>query len=88
MLPFHDALALLQHVVQWLQSARAVELSVRVACLLLRLHMGRLMAAPSARPTLVALRQGMRSALQVCLAFNFGVLAAVLGNYCLYCCRW
>lgn len=68
MLPFHDSLTLLQHVVEWLQSARAVELSVRVACLLLRLHMGRLMAAPSARPMLVALRGGMRHALQVCNA--------------------
>jgi len=59
--------------VLWLQ----VELSCRVATLLLRLHHAQLTATPSARQTLVGLHKKMRAAVQGLkdtLGFNIAAL--------------
>eukprot|EP00882_Tetradesmus_deserticola_P029909 GHRQ01033543.1.p2 GENE.GHRQ01033543.1~~GHRQ01033543.1.p2 ORF type:complete len:149 (+),score=67.22 GHRQ01033543.1:491-937(+) len=64
LLPFNDALRLLQWVSGWLAQGSQVELSCRVATLLLRLHHSQLTATPSARQTLVDLHKRLRAAVQ------------------------
>lgn len=64
LLPFGDALRLLRWAAAWLARGAQVELSCRVATLLLRLHHAQLTATPSARRTLVELHKRMRAALQ------------------------
>ncbi|GIL45803.1 hypothetical protein Vafri_2953 [Volvox africanus] len=65
MMPFADALRLLGYLSQWLQGGgTAVELSVRLAVLLVRLHQGQLAATAAARPVLLALQRRLRGAAQ------------------------
>eukprot|EP00775_Hariotina_reticulata_P013414 gene13414-13542_t len=64
LLPFNDALRLMQRVSGWLKQGSQVELSCRVATLLLRLHHGQMTATPSARQTLVELHTRLRAAVQ------------------------
>ncbi|GLI64000.1 hypothetical protein VaNZ11_007154, partial [Volvox africanus] len=65
MLPFADALRLLGYLPQWLQGpGTAVELTVRLAALLVRLHQGQLAATAAARPVLLALQRRLRGAVQ------------------------
>ncbi|EFJ52522.1 hypothetical protein VOLCADRAFT_79148 [Volvox carteri f. nagariensis] len=65
MLPFADALRLLGYLPQWLQAGGpAVELTVRLAVLLVRLHQGQLVATAAARPVLLALQRRLRGAAQ------------------------
>ncbi|KAF6255140.1 WD40-repeat-containing domain protein [Scenedesmus sp. NREL 46B-D3] len=87
LLPFNDALRLLQWVSGWLAQGsqrrlagsdpQVVELSCRVATLLLRLHHSQLTATTSARQTLVDLHTRMRAAVQGLrdtLGFNIAAL--------------
>jgi U3 small nucleolar RNA-associated protein 12 len=77
LLPFADALRLLGYVSGWLREGAAVELCVRAAVLLLRLHHGRLVATPGARATLVPLQRRLRRAaqgLKDALGFNVAAL--------------
>lgn len=72
-----DAVRLLRYVAAWLDEGKVVELSCRTATLLLRLHHAQLVAAPSARPALVALQQRLRPAvrqLKDALGFNMAGL--------------
>ena len=64
MLPFTDALRVLEMVPQWLHDTSKVELSVRVAVLLLKAHQAKLMATPAMRPTLAALQASLRARVQ------------------------
>ncbi|GIL71861.1 hypothetical protein Vretimale_671 [Volvox reticuliferus] len=65
MMPFADALRLLGYLPQWLQGGgTAVELTVRLAVLLVRLHQGQLVATAAARPVLLALQRRLRVAAQ------------------------
>lgn len=78
LLPFPDALRLLGHLSGWLAAGADVELCVRVATLLLRIHQAPLAATPAAREPLLALQRNMRSAvggLRDCVGYNAAALA-------------
>lgn len=64
MLPFPDALKLLRFVEDWLSDTAQVELTVRVALLLLKMHHAQLAATPSARQLLVNLQVQLRRRIQ------------------------
>ncbi len=65
LLPFADALRLLGYLLRWLEAGGpAVELTVRLAVLLVRLHQGQLVATAAARPVLLALQRRLRPAAQ------------------------
>jgi len=64
MLPFTDALRLLGYLPTWLEQGSAIELSTRVAVLLLRLHHSQLVATASARPLLLKLHKRLHPAVQ------------------------
>ncbi|KAF8065837.1 wdr3 [Scenedesmus sp. PABB004] len=77
LLPFNDALRLLAWVSGWLAKGAQVELSCRVATLLLRLHHAQLTTTPAARATLVGLHTRLRGAvmgLRDVLGFNIAGL--------------
>lgn len=63
-LPFTDALTILEMVPGWLADVSKVELSVRVAVLLLKAHQAKIMASPSTRPTLAKLQVSLRNQVQ------------------------
>eukprot|EP00983_Pelagomonas_calceolata_P054757 1143845-Pelagomonas_calceolata.AAC.5 len=69
MLPFTDALRLLGYLPTWLEQGSAIELSTRVAVLLLRLHHSQLVATASARPLLLKLHKRLHPAVQYVLAW-------------------
>lgn len=79
MLPFADALRLLGYLLRWLEAGGpAVELTVRLAVLLVRLHQGQLVATAAARPVLVALQRRLRRAsqgLKDVVGFNLAAMA-------------
>lgn len=64
MLPFTDALRVLEMVPGWLKDTSRVELTVRVAVMLLKAHQAKLMATPAMRPTLAALQTSLRARVQ------------------------
>ncbi|KAG2501235.1 hypothetical protein HYH03_001042 [Edaphochlamys debaryana] len=65
MLPFADALRLLTYLPKWLETGGpAVELTVRLAVLLVRLHHSQLTATAAARPVMLALQRKLRAAAQ------------------------
>ncbi|GFR42436.1 hypothetical protein Agub_g3341 [Astrephomene gubernaculifera] len=65
MLPFADALRLLGYLPKWLEAGgTAVELTVRLAVLVVRLHQGQLAATAAARPVLMRLQRRLRAAAQ------------------------
>ncbi|GLC41201.1 hypothetical protein PLESTB_001527400 [Pleodorina starrii] len=65
MLPFADTLRLLGYLPRWLEAGGpAVELTVRLAVLLVRLHQGQLVATAAARPVLLALQRQLRRSAQ------------------------
>lgn len=61
LVPFLDALRLLQFLCVWLKRGGDTELLSRVAILLCRVHLQQLMSTPAARPTLVELRELLHS---------------------------
>jgi U3 small nucleolar RNA-associated protein 12 len=65
MLPFTDVLRLMGYLPSWLEEGSAVELTTRVAALLLRLHHTQLVATASARPMLLRLHERLHPAVQV-----------------------
>eukprot|EP00798_Chlamydomonas_sp_ICE-L_P003606 gene3606-13690_t len=78
MLPFNDALRLITYLSKWLDDGAAqIELTCRVAVLLLRLHHSQLVSTPSARPMLQQLRRRLRTGVQGLkntLGFNLAAL--------------
>lgn len=83
MLPFNDALRLLGHLPVWLRegggaASHHIELVARVAVLLLRLHHAQLIATPTARPALLALRAKLGPAVQVSSAHPLLVWCSAL----------
>ena len=64
LIPFLDALRLLQFVCLWLKRGGNIELLARVAILLCRVHMQQLMATAAARTTLLEIRHLIQSRLQ------------------------
>lgn len=65
MLPFADALRLLAYLPRWLATGGpAVELTVRLAVLLVRLHQGQMATTAQARPVLLTLQRRLRRAVQ------------------------
>ncbi|CAL8469217.1 g8758 [Coccomyxa elongata] len=77
-LPFSDALRLLQYLCSWLAAGTQVELVSRCAALLVRLHHAQLLATPAARAPLIRLRQLLRDrtrALKDTLGFNAAAIA-------------
>lgn len=80
MLPFMDALRLLDHLPTWLSKGvgqQHIELITRVAVLLLRLHHTQLLSTAAARPTLIRLSGPLRNAVQVSYS-------CVVPSLCLY----
>lgn len=63
LVPFMDALKLLQFCTSWLTRSSNIELLARVTILLCRIHLHQLMATPSARSTLLELRGLLQSRL-------------------------
>lgn len=63
LVPFMDALKLLQFCTTWLTQGSNIELLARVSILLCRIHLHQLMATPAARSTLLELRQVLQSRL-------------------------
>lgn len=63
LVPFLDALRLLEFCCDWLKQSSNVELLARVTILLCRVHMHQLMATPSARATLLQLKDLLHSRL-------------------------
>jgi len=59
-LPFTNALGLLRYLTEWLKGGTNVELTARLAVLLLRIHHLQLVGTPSARPVLATLRGLLR----------------------------
>ncbi|PNW77485.1 hypothetical protein CHLRE_10g438700v5 [Chlamydomonas reinhardtii] len=65
LLPFADALKLLSYLPRWLEAGGpAVELTVRLAVLLVRLHQGALQTTAAARPVMLGLQRRLRRAAQ------------------------
>ena len=89
LLPYTDALRVLEHCLRWLGAEEGaakgsggspVEVAARVAALVVRLHLGRLSAAPAARALLTRLRAALRGALGASrdlLGVNLAALAAL-----------
>ena len=89
LLPFTDALRVLEHCLRWLGAEEGaakgsggspVEVTARVAALIVRLHLGRLAAAPAARELLVRLRAALRGSLGATrdlLGVNLAALALI-----------
>eukprot|EP00850_Spirogloea_muscicola_P012762 SM000084S23098 [mRNA] locus=s84:136275:141241:+ [translate_table: standard] len=78
MLPFSDVLKLLGFLEQWLSEGSQIELTVRVAVLLLRMHHNQLVATPSARGSLTSLHGHLRTRVQDlkhCMGFNLAAMA-------------
>ncbi|KAK9805414.1 hypothetical protein WJX73_002742 [Symbiochloris irregularis] len=78
MLPFADALNLLTYLPSWLAHGSQVELGVRVAVLLVRLHHGRLAATPSCRSLLLQVQGALRGSaqqLKSTMGFNLAALS-------------
>eukprot|EP00850_Spirogloea_muscicola_P019693 SM000196S05385 [mRNA] locus=s196:240895:245724:- [translate_table: standard] len=78
MLPFSDVLKLLGFLEQWLSEGSQIELTVRVAVLLLRMHHNQLVATPSARGSLTSLHGHLRTRVQElkhCMGFNLAAMA-------------
>ena len=63
-LPYPDALKLLAMVPVWLEDASRVELTVRVAVMLLTVHQAQLRASPALRPMLATLQVQLRGKVQ------------------------
>ena len=63
LVPFMDALRLLDFCTSWLDQGANVELLARVSILLCRVHLQQLMATPSARATLFELRSLLQARL-------------------------
>ncbi|XP_024544362.1 WD repeat-containing protein 3 isoform X1 [Selaginella moellendorffii] len=57
MLPFSDALKLLEYVKQWIPDGSQVEIVGRVATMLLRIHHEQLIATPSARAIVTSVQE-------------------------------
>lgn len=64
LLPFNDALTILDYLVEWLEQGSQVELLCRISTLLLRVHMQQLIGTPTARPVLIKLKELLRSRVQ------------------------
>jgi U3 small nucleolar RNA-associated protein 12 len=64
LVPFMDALRLLELCASWLEQGSDAELLARVSILLCRVHLQQLMATPVARPTLFKLRKLLHSRMQ------------------------
>ena len=64
LLPFSDALKILDYLVEWLEQGSQVELLCRISTLLLRVHMQQLIGTPTARPVLIKLKELLRSRVQ------------------------
>jgi U3 small nucleolar RNA-associated protein 12 len=89
LLPYTDALRVLEHCLRWLGAEEGaakgsggspVEVAARVAALVVRLHLGRLSAAPAARELLTRLRAALRGSLGASrdlLGVNLAALAAL-----------
>ena len=60
-LPFEFAHAILDHLFTWLTAGQKVELTCKLATLVMRTHADRLSRVPEARKTLVAIRPLLRS---------------------------
>lgn len=63
LVPFMDALKLLEFSTSWLQHGAHIELLARVCILLCRIHLHQLMATPAARATLLQLRELLQNRL-------------------------
>lgn len=63
LVPFMDALKLLQFCTTWLTQGSNTELLARVSILLCRIHLHQLMSTPAARSTLLELRELLQSRL-------------------------
>lgn len=63
LVPFMDALKLLEFCTYWLKTHTNVELLARVAILLCRIHLHQLMATPSARATMLELQELLQTRL-------------------------
>lgn len=78
-LPFVDALKLLEYVHAWAAEGAQVELAVRTAVLLLRMHQSQLVATPGARLPLISLHQSLRQGVQA-LKDTLGFNIAAFGH--------
>ena len=64
LVPFTDALSLLNYLTSWLKRTSKIELVCRATVLLLRVHMQEIMSTPSARPLLGEMRSLLHQKVQ------------------------
>lgn len=79
-LPFTDALRLVKYLPGWLVHPDNVELAVRIATLLIRIHQAQLASIPDARPAMLELHKALRPAIQLLkdtMGFNLAAMRHV-----------